>query len=111
LISVFDRYNRSLHGDNRLARSDVALQQPVHRFRASHIGNDFLENALLRIGRFKRQHGAHCVSNSIAHFDDRAFGSLLASLSAEPYCKRKPKELLENQSSMSGRSDSVVVLE
>ena len=51
-----------LHGDNRreqgndgLAGADVALQQPVHRLRAQHVVDDFLDRLALPRRQLERQ--------------------------------------------------------
>src|SRR5712664_190897 len=56
LISVFNRDDSGLKRDNRLARADIALEQPAHRKGRLHVGGDFLEHALLRPGRVKWQY-------------------------------------------------------
>ena len=42
LLAVGDAHEHRVHGDDRLAAADVALQQPVHRAFVGHVGGDFL---------------------------------------------------------------------
>ena len=56
LVSVLDRNDGGFRGNQRLAAANVALQQPAHGMRRLHVFGDFLQHALLRAGRFERQH-------------------------------------------------------
>ena len=56
LISIFDRDDASLKRDNRLAGTDIPLEQPSHWKGRLHVSRDFLEHALLRAGRMKWQY-------------------------------------------------------
>ena len=51
-------HRRGQRGDHRLARSDIALQQPVHGLRARQVGGDFGHHTLLRASQCKRQYSA-----------------------------------------------------
>ena len=45
LQAVLHRHQRRQQRDDRLARADVALQQPVHRRRALHVFDDLFQRA------------------------------------------------------------------
>ena len=55
LVTGADRDERRVHRDERLARTDVALQQDVHRPRASHRRVDLVVGPALGRGRLERQ--------------------------------------------------------
>jgi hypothetical protein len=57
LVAGLDRDHRRVQGDHRLARSDVALQQPVHRRRPLHVGLDLGDRLALAGGGIERQRG------------------------------------------------------
>src|SRR5437660_6707693 len=55
LVSIFDGDNSRLERDNRLAGSDIPLQQPAHRKGLLQISDNFFQYAFLRGGGMKRQ--------------------------------------------------------
>ena len=55
LAARFDDRSRSSKRDHRLARPDVALQQPQHPLRTGKIGGDVVNRLLLRMGERVRQ--------------------------------------------------------
>ena len=57
LQAGFHRVQKRQQGDNGLARSDIALQQPQHAFVAGHVFFDFTQSAELSIGEGKGQGG------------------------------------------------------
>ena len=56
LVAVLDGHQHGLQGDDGLARAHIALQQPAHRFRRAHVGDDLAQSALLRLGGVEGQH-------------------------------------------------------
>ena len=50
--------------DGRLARADVALEQPLHRRRARQVAVDLGDRPLLRVGERERQHLAVAVERA-----------------------------------------------
>ena len=57
LRAAFDGIEQRGQGDHRLARADVALQQPQHARRTRHIGVDFRDRLFLRARERKGQGG------------------------------------------------------
>ena len=55
LTTALDGLQRRERGDHRLARADVALQQPLHRRHALEIVRDLPHHARLRAGQLERQ--------------------------------------------------------
>ena len=55
LQAVLHRDERRQQRHDRLARADVALQQPVHRLRPLHVVDDLLQRAALPFGQPERQ--------------------------------------------------------
>ncbi len=57
LRAAFHRIQQCGHGDHRLARADIALQQPQHARWARHIRFDLADRLLLRSGEREGQGG------------------------------------------------------
>ena len=55
LAPGLDRAEHRHQRDQRLARPDIALQQPQHRHRLRHVAADFLDHPGLRAGQRVRQ--------------------------------------------------------
>ena len=55
LVARLERPQHREHGDDRLARPDLAHQQPLHRPAAGEVGVDLLERRPLGRGRLERQ--------------------------------------------------------
>ena len=55
LLAVLHRLERRAHGDLGLAVADVAADQPVHRYDATHVGLDLLDRAELVGGLVERE--------------------------------------------------------
>ena len=55
LIAVGDAHQHRVQRDDRLAAADVALQQPVHRHVAGHVGGHFADRRLLARRQLERQ--------------------------------------------------------
>ena len=65
----FDHLGHRKQGHDRLARADVALQQPDHALFGSEIGTDVVERLPLRAGERKRQ-------RRLESANERAFGEV-----------------------------------
>ena len=59
LVAVLDRNDRGFQRHDRLARTDVALQQAPHRHRLCHVLGDFFQHTLLCSRGMKRQNPFH----------------------------------------------------
>ena len=55
LLALLHRLERRAHGDLGLAVADVAADQPVHRYDATHVGLDLLDRAQLVGGLVERE--------------------------------------------------------
>ena len=58
LVPGFDRAEQCIERDDRLARADIALQQPLHRRLTREIRGDLRDRALLRVGQRERERRA-----------------------------------------------------
>jgi hypothetical protein len=58
LAVALDRPHQGMGGDSGLARADIALQQPPHRFVAGDVGVDGLDRPRLRPGELERERRA-----------------------------------------------------
>ena len=72
LQAVLHRDERREQRHDRLARADVALQQPVHRRRPLHVVDDLLQRAPLSFGQLERQNAARRFADAIVDLDRRA---------------------------------------
>ena len=64
LPSRFDHVRHRDQRDHRLARSDVALQEPDHALLGPEIGADILDRLLLRFGQRERQRGLEAATRA-----------------------------------------------
>src|SRR6266550_936819 len=99
LISIFDRDDGSLKRDNRLAGADIALEQPSHWKGRLHVGRDFLEDALLRVGWVKWQYLLYRFADSGPDLEgDAGARSLFAALEFE--AEFDEEQFVKDQSNM-----------
>ena len=107
LQAVLHRDERREQRDDRLAGADVALQQPVHRLGALHVGDDFAQRRLLAVGQLERQHLPRRLADAIV--DDH--GAALAIGRVPPLAQDQPglkqEELLEDQPPLRRRAKAV----
>ena len=107
LQAVLHRDERRHQRDDRLARSDVALQQPVHRLRPLHVGDDLADDGLLIAGQLERQHPPHRLADLVGD-DDRAPLALgVGAAPAQHDPELEEEELLEDQPPVRRRSKRV----
>ena len=97
LQAVLHRDQGGHERDDRLARADVALQQPVHRLRPLHVADDFANHLLLIAGQLERQHAPRRLADLVGD-DDRTRLALGARTAlAQDQAALKQEELLEDQ--------------
>src|SRR5437667_9866114 len=83
-ISTLNADNCRFEGNQGLARSNVALQQAPHRKRLLHVAGNFLQRALLSIGRMKRQDSFDRLTHRVTELKCNAsLRLLLATLEFE----------------------------
>ena len=103
LGAVLDGNQRGLHGDDRLSRSDIALQQTAHGLRFAHVGDDLAEDTFLRRRGMEGKHLldrlAHCRAGSEGGSDALAH---TAALQFE--AKFEVEEFFEDEALVRGRS-------
>ena len=110
LISVFNRDDGSLKRDDRLAGTDIALEQPTHRKGRLHVSRDFLEHALLRAGRMKWQYLLYGFAGSSTDLEgDAGARSLLAALEFES--EFDEEQFVEDQANMRGCTRGLKIAE
>ena len=68
LETVVEGEEAAKQSHDGLAAAHVALQQAVHLPPAPHVAADFADDALLRLGEFKRQAGVVELHEAFAHF-------------------------------------------
>ena len=64
LEAALDRVEQRRQGDDRLARPDVALQQPVHRLRRGEVVPDLADHAGLRRRELERERGEEALDEA-----------------------------------------------
>ena len=69
LQAVLHGDERRQQRDDRLARADVALQQPVHRRRALHVFDDLFQRGPLPFRQLERQNAARRFADAIVDLD------------------------------------------
>lgn len=87
----------ALNRDDRLATSDITLQEPIHRFLALHITNDFAKRSLLCISQRKWKDSPDNLTDSVIDFDQLTLWFPLPLAAAKPKGERQPEELLEDE--------------
>ncbi len=105
LEAVLHRDQGGHERDDRLARADVALEQPVHRLRAFHVADDFGNHLLLIAGQLERQHAPRRLADLVGD-DDRTrldVGARTALAQDQPALEEK--ELLEDQPALRRRPE------
>ncbi len=107
LQSVFHGQHGREHGDDGLARADVALQQAVHRLGALHVFADLLERRALAGRQLERQHAAQRLADAIVDANGvrLPLGVRLAASQQQPHLEAE--ELFEDQPALRGRSKQV----
>ncbi len=103
LLPVLHREHRREHGNDRLAGTDVALQQAVHRMRALHVVGDLLQRHALTRREAKRQHGPQRVADAIVHTRHQRLALGLGLPLAQQQPHLEAEELLEDQTPLRGR--------
>ena len=79
LIAVFDGDNGGLKRHDRLARSNIPLQQTAHGMRLLHIRGDLLQHTLLRGRGMERQYLLNGAPHAVIELKcDSSLGLLLA---------------------------------
>ncbi len=76
LAAGLDRRQHGQHGNQRLARAHIALQQPVHPVFGSHVGGDLLDRAELRACRGVGKLGQHAFAQAAVAAGGVALGPL-----------------------------------
>ena len=105
-----------LHGDERcherydcLAGADVPLQQPVHRLRALHVGHNFANDGFLIARQLEWQDLADGFPRRIGDDYGASFPLRIGAPFPQHDPKLKEKELLEDQATVSRRSERVEI--
>ena len=105
LQAVLHRDDCRLQRDDRLSRPDIPLQQPIHRARLLHVGDDLRQRLFLGSGRLERQHALQRLAHfRIGHHRERlAFPVGVAP--AQEQADLEQEELLENQALLRGSAE------
>ena len=99
LMTALHRHHHRVDRDHGLARTDVALQQPVHRVRCGHVGFDLCDGALLGAGQRIRQCVEEPRHQIAAEFvGDAALVALHCSFAKNQH-QLDPEELIEGEAS------------
>ncbi len=102
------------HGDDgghqrhdRLAGSDVPLQEPVHRRGAFHVGDDLGDDLLLVVGEPERQDAAHRRADLVGDLHRTRLQIGFRAPLAQDQPELEEEELLEDHPPLRGRSERV----
>src|SRR5579859_259243 len=99
LISVLDGDHCSFERDQRLARTNVALQQAAHGNRRLHVRRDLAQNFLLRTRWPKGQKSLDRFANAVVQLK-RNSGTAPKVAALQLQSDFKKKQLLEDESPM-----------
>ena len=102
LQAVLHRDERRQQRDDRLARADVALQQPVHRLRPLQVVDDLLQRLPLPGGQPERQHAPRRLADAIVDANRRRLPLRRGRLPPRQHAHLKQKRLLEDQPRCAG---------
>ena len=109
LQPVLHRDERGHQCHDRLAGTDVSLEQPVHRLDALHVADDLGNRLLLISGQLERQHRPRGFADLIGDDDRPRFPLAVRVAAAKDDPELEEKELLENQAPMRGRAKAVEI--
>ena len=98
LVAVLHRHDGGQHRDDRLARADVALQQPLHRPAALHVGDDLRDRIALTGGQLERQHGARGGADLVGDRAHLRLPHLRVLVPAQRKTGLEDEEVFEDQS-------------
>ena len=97
LLAILHRHQRGEQGDDRLARSDVALQEPVHRLRPLQVFDNLLEGLSLPRRQAERQHAPDRFADPIVDVCGDRFDFAGSKTAARDHSRLKQERLLEYQ--------------
>ena len=101
LAAVLHGDDGGLHGDDRLAGADIALQQAAHGLRAAHVCDDLAEDALLRGGGMEGEHMLDGLAHGWAGGEGCA-DALPHAAALEREAEFEVEELLEDEPPVRG---------
>ena len=102
LVATLHRAEHRAHGDERLARSDVALQQAVHRVRAGEVAFDLLDRSLLSTRQLIWQRRPESPDELAIHSVADALGVALHRQLAHHQNRLHAKQFIEREPTTGG---------
>ena len=97
LEAVLHRHERRHQRHDGLARTDVPLQQPVHRLRPLHVADDFAERLLLIAGQLERQDPPRRLADLFGDHHRPRLALRIGSAFPQDDPQLEQEELLEDQ--------------
>ena len=107
LLAVLHGDQRRHERNDRFPRSDVALQEPIHRMRPLQILHDVLERLFLPAREPEGQHASRRLANAVVDADRRGFRFARGESASRDNARLKQERLLENQTALRRRSESI----
>ena len=95
-VAVLDGTQQRVQRDDRLARADVALEQPLHRRRAREVCVDLADRSLLMLGERERQRLA-VTRDQLARHAERRRDRRLARPSRARETELQDEQLVERE--------------
>jgi hypothetical protein len=111
LQAVLHREHRRQQRHDRLARSDVALQEPVHRLRPLHVFADVLQCLPLPRSQMERQDGSHRLADPVVHLDGEPFALGICLAAPQQQANLEAEELLEDQPALRGTPEGIQLIQ
>jgi hypothetical protein len=109
LVAVADGDEGGRGRDHRLARADVALQQPAHRQGAGHIARDLADHAALGCRELERQQGGEVLEHARTGRQRDPRLPLLPLPATAQHADLDQQQLVEGQTPARGRERGVVL--
>ena len=111
LQAVFHRHNRGQQRDDRLARADVSLQQPMHRLGTQQVLDDLFERLPLSRRQLERQDLRRRRTDSIVDLRHIRLQLHARRMAPPRVADLKEEELLENHPPLRGRAEGVQLVD
>ncbi len=105
LEPILERHQRRDDGHDRLAGADVPLQQPVHRTRPPHVGNDGGQRFSLARSQSEWQRPAGSLPDAVVDLNREALPGSRPAPPVEREAGLEQEELLDDQPDLRGRAE------
>ena len=110
LRAVFHCYDRGLQSDDGFPAANISLKQAIHRRRFFEVGDNFREDALLRLCRLERQDAFQRLADAILAYAESQGIFLSRGAAVQPQAELVEKKLFKDQPLLRRRAKRVQCL-